>query len=259
MRELCLDLGLDEIARRLTPASVGVSVLGRCFDASDDVAHDLETDQFVLGEGPIGDVVDVGQPIQVCDVDHAHYWPEFDKHLAECSMRAVFSMPLRTTLQVYGALTVYRLAPGDPGAQQVNRLLGAARKISLALERHLTAGIVEHGVGCGVHRADRLYRAIGMVIGDLGLPSDEASSRIRSHAYAIGRPLDEVIDDLLGRQSPVGLGLTERPSGNRHGAFGGSDVGNLVGVHLADVPEPHASCDVWRAGGVLDVESKCQP
>jgi AmiR/NasT family two-component response regulator len=46
----------------------------------------------------------------------------------------------------------------------------------------------------------QLYQAQGMVMVQLGVDLEEAMARLRAYAYARGRPLGEVADDVVARR-----------------------------------------------------------
>jgi hypothetical protein len=202
----CPDLRLDDVAEALDRRSVGVSVGGRAFDASDDVARELEWVQFVLGEGPIADISAGSEQTSWAALGSVGgAWPALDEQLALRSIRTVFSLPLAVDdHRSFGAFTVYGARDDDLTAHQRRRVEAAAREASWTVAGHVLASSRSHEQRCGLHRFDLLDRAIGMVMCDLGISSDEAAARIRSHTYASGSTIGDVIDDLLGRRVRLG-------------------------------------------------------
>jgi hypothetical protein len=58
----------------------------------------------------------------------------------------------------------------------------------------------------GARRRSRLWIGVGMVIAELHLPAPDALAVLRSHAYATGRSVDDLADDLVvGRADPAEL------------------------------------------------------
>ena len=134
MSELCPDLRLAALAGAIAPGSIGVSLGGRPFDASDPVAMELENRQFVLGEGPITDMalgtaaatdmVGVSGPDAVSEA-----WPSFGEHLTDRSIGAVFSFPVSVDRHSsFGTLTLYRTGRGPLAEADRRSVLGAGTR-----------------------------------------------------------------------------------------------------------------------------------
>jgi len=200
MNGSCPSLGLDLMAHSIGDASVGMSVKGCPYDASDANDWELERFQFVVGQGPSADVVGWSRGSRVADVMTAGMWPLLNEYLLARSVEAVFSVPLTVdSQQSFGALTVYRYEVGELTASERQTLEEGAKDVASAVASHVASDQVNHFAGCGLRHIDLLNRAIGVVIGDLGIGRDEASARIRSYSYAAERTLDDVIDGLLSQ------------------------------------------------------------
>lgn len=197
----CPKLALDEVADRVGPGCVGVSLGGRPFAASDLQAWELERFQYVLGEGPSGDYAGGNGGVDVGDVGATDMWPQFIEYLIRRSIAALFSIPLKVNSnESFGTLTVYRQQVGDLSVEQQQDLHQAAHTMASTVAAHVASDEPRHDVGCGVWQMDVLNRAIGIVIADLGVSPEEASVRIRSYSYASERTLDDVITGLLTQQ-----------------------------------------------------------
>ena len=191
----CPDLGLDDIKGRLGPSSIGVSIKGRPFDASDAVASDLEHWQFVLGEGPSAASSTIADPV---DTDVAARWPSLSAHLAARSVAAMVSLPLALDARrPFGTFTLYRYRPDDLSPAQVCLLHAAALETSYRVAEHVISGPDDHEPGCGVHGLARLDQAIGVVMQDLGVGPDTASVRIRSHSYAYDFRVQHLVTEIV--------------------------------------------------------------
>jgi hypothetical protein len=196
----CPDLDLGSIARRCGPGSVGVSLGGRPFAASDVAGHELERAQFVLGEGPVLDRPNV-EASNLEGIPPRDRWPGFGEVLAARSVNEVFRFRLFLHERwPFGALTLYRYERGPLEAGQACALGAAARELSLTLAAHVLSTTRHHDPECGIHWLDRLDQAIGVVMANLGIGADAAAARIRSHSYASDRPIDLVLADLVDRQ-----------------------------------------------------------
>lgn len=201
MNGSCPTLALDVVADDVAPSSIGVSLAGLPFGASDLVAWELERFQYVLGEGPGADFAGGNGGVHVDDVDATELWPQLNEYLVGRAIAAVFSVPLTVSShQPFGALTVYRRQTGNLTVEQRDRLRAVANELASTVAEHVTSEVTRHDVGCGVWHMDLLNRAIGIVIAELGVGAEEAAARIRSYAYASDRMLDDVITGLLTQQ-----------------------------------------------------------
>src|SRR4051794_39534394 len=123
MNGSCPKLALDVVADDVAPSSVGVSLAGLAFGASDLIAWELERFQYILGEGPCADFAGGNGGIHVDDVDATELWPQLNEYLVGRAIGAVFSIPLRVNSHPpFGALTVYRHERGELTSEQRERL-----------------------------------------------------------------------------------------------------------------------------------------
>jgi len=193
----CPDLRLDRIARHVGRTSIGVSVNGRPFDASDVKGYELEHAQFVLGQGPVADRTDS----DVSDETALQRWPSLSEDLEARSVRSVLSFALALDERwPFGTFTLYRYQPARLTVRQTCGLRTAVSDTSLTVANHVMANRRHHDVRCGLHRFDLLDQAIGLVMDDLGVGPDVATARIRSHSFANECPLDHLVVDLIGRR-----------------------------------------------------------
>jgi AmiR/NasT family two-component response regulator len=52
----------------------------------------------------------------------------------------------------------------------------------------------------------QVHQATGMLISGLGVPAEQALAKLRAHAFAVGRMVDEIADDLVsGRLVPADI------------------------------------------------------
>lgn len=174
--------------------------------ASDEVAGQIEQLQFTLGEGPCVDAVSFGAPVLIPDLsDDAALvttrWPSFLTAAGAAGVRAIFAFPLNVGGISLGAMDMYRQAPGElPGAHLSAALLAAdAAALSLL---HLSAGSTDFlgSTQGGAAYQLSVHQATGMVQVQLGVSTQEALVRLRARAYASGRPLPELAQDVIDRR-----------------------------------------------------------
>jgi hypothetical protein len=193
------------IAATLGADGAGISLGGRPFDASDEATKLLEDHQFVLGEGPLVDATSSWRAVEVPDIGaDSSSWLRFSEILSSSSIGGVFAFPLAFDHTCLGALTLYRSTPGPLTARQRDAAGKAAKATALTVAAHLLGEQATHDAQCGLHRVDRLNLAVGIVMHDLDVGPEDASARIRSHAFAAARPVDEVVAAVVARELQLG-------------------------------------------------------
>ena len=176
----------------------------------DETSAALDEAGFTLGEGPGRDCVGAGLPVLVADLSTAvARWPGFTPAALDLGVHAVFALPLRIGAISVGALPAHRRAPGSlRNGQLVDALALADTLTGLLLRRGTdeTARAVAEGEKPGMGRAVpathrfEVHQATGMVSVQLGVSLAEALLRLRAHAYANDRPLNDVAADIVARR-----------------------------------------------------------
>jgi hypothetical protein len=94
-------------------------------------------------------------------------------------------------------VTLYRRAPGPLSDGQ--RALGALAADAAALETATNLLLARQANTSvpALRRIRALQQAIGIVMDQLSVDADEATTRIRGHAYRTERSAAHVVDDLL--------------------------------------------------------------
>lgn len=174
--------------------------------ASDAVADQTEQLQFSLGEGPCLQAFSTGRPVLIPDLAavEAARWPIFAAVAADLPVGGLFAFPLQVGAISVGVVDVYRRAAGPLQASELARVLQVADLAALAL---LTARAGPPAEGLEVSRAAGagsdhrvVHQATGMLLGQLGVGAAEALARLRGHAFAEGRLIDEVAADIVARR-----------------------------------------------------------
>ncbi|MFJ8622220.1 ANTAR domain-containing protein [Kitasatospora sp. NPDC093550] len=179
--------------------------------ASDERARRMEERQFSLGEGPSVDAFRSRGPVAVTDLlspDEVR-WPVLVVDLAGADstrpeLRSVYATPLHLGTSGIGVLSLYRVRPGVPDRAGSADIQVAATSVTLAIVGSFLAPPADQpalrwlddppldGV-----EADQ---AVGMVMVQLGLSAGAALDRLRAHAFAHGREIDEVAHDVVERR-----------------------------------------------------------
>jgi len=176
--------------------------------ASDPVASHAERLQFTHGEGPCLRAHDDGLAIAFDEAAITRNWPELHASLiGETPFHAVLSVPLLPPL---GPLVVLDLYVRDPETlPHTDR--DDVEDVTIALTRAMVAAALGAPMqegrrgwwdGPDALRRARVWQATGLVNVDLGLDARDALAVLKAYAFATGRVVDDVADDLVeGRLS----------------------------------------------------------
>ncbi|CAM5489168.1 GAF and ANTAR domain-containing protein [Streptomyces aurantiogriseus] len=199
-------------AVRLLPVSgASVSLRGEGMPvplsaSSERAAHLMEV-QATLGDGPCLRAAETGTPVFASDLTtgrDATRWPVFAQQAAASGVRAVYALPLGDRAVCVGTLDLYRDVPGELADDEVRtaRLVADVLTVALmALPRGEEAGRQGDGLWLSPLATDHdeVYQAVGMVMAQRGVASDEALSLLRAHAFAEGRTVLDVAHEVVVR------------------------------------------------------------
>lgn len=175
--------------------------------ATDAVSAKIEDLQLSLGEGPCIDAAATGAPVLIADladtadVDTAR-WPAFMEAAAGAGVRAVFAFPLQVGAINVGVIDLYCDTSRALSATDLSMALVAADIAALAL-LHLDT---EGDRAFSDDRASRasyqmqVHQATGMVMAQAGVTIDQALLMLQARAFADGRPLAALADDVVARR-----------------------------------------------------------
>jgi hypothetical protein len=201
-------LGVDGIC-----AGVGTGPQGAVLAwGTESVAVAVEGLEFTLGQGPSRDAVIARVPVLVPDIDlpdQTARWPAFAYGVTGFPVRAVFAFPLHIGAISVGVLTAHRAAPGSLTDAQLADALTLADAVTVLLV-HQAYGEPdalayqrpgsEPGWAQPTAYHAQVHQATGMISIQLGVSLAEALVRLRAHAYAEGRFINDVAADVLARR-----------------------------------------------------------
>ncbi|MEV4637999.1 GAF and ANTAR domain-containing protein [Actinoplanes sp. NPDC049548] len=177
--------------------------------ASDAVSARVEQLQFLLGEGPCRDAYARTGPVLAEDLRAPVWqqqWPAFAPAAVQAGAGAVFALPLRVEGARIGVLDLYRDTAGALTEQTLaDALIMADAVTELLLAETLADGddgdpLLADGRGEHLLQRAAVHQATGMISVQLAVPVEDALARLRAHAFAAGRELDEVAADVLARR-----------------------------------------------------------
>jgi len=178
--------------------------------ASDPASAEAERLQFTVGEGPCLTSHAIGDIVIADEATMRTRWPEYyDALVAHTPIRGTLSLPLRDELRGIGALDLYVVPPREVGSLSLDDALTVRAQVAAVLQgqsrqdRESSAGGPAWLDAPAAERRSMVWQAIGFVNSALGVPSPDALALLRAHAYADGRTLDDLAQQVLSRQVPV--------------------------------------------------------
>jgi hypothetical protein len=181
--------------------------------ASDRDSGLAERLQFTIGAGPCLQASRTRQPVFVVEEDIQRRWPAFHDLLrVRTPFRGIVALPMRRGLEGAGAIDLYFRQPDGVSGLDVFAAMSVGDLVtdSLAEAALWSSWSEDEGPGwlhspAAEHRA-RVWQAMALIGVALELEADEALAVLRAQAYAHGRTVDDLADDLVsGRADPAEL------------------------------------------------------
>jgi ANTAR domain len=172
--------------------------------ASSALAARLDELQFDLGEGPCWDAMNQARPVLEPDIRwHPRgQWPEFSRAIADHEVGAIFAFPLTFGPLKIGAMDLYTGAPCElsPAHEREGGVLASVIG-RLVLDRAIRRSDDSEFLVEDDRFSRRLvHQATGMVLAQLDISADDARLLIQGHAFALGRPMRAIAEDILERR-----------------------------------------------------------
>jgi hypothetical protein len=186
-------------------AAISLRVCEGCEElvaASDPWAQALEELQYTLGEGPGVEALVALRPVMVTDVRvDGGRGPGFANSAAADGLVSVFAFPIGRPGTRLGTLDLYRRRPGELPTEQLTDAAMLADLAMFTLMGDIGSDENLGGVRDGTRgHYDEVHMAVGMLAAHLGISVDEASVRLRAHAFGTGRTLLDVAHAVISRQ-----------------------------------------------------------
>lgn len=185
-------------------STVGDFLGSETLSASDDRAARLDELQFDFGEGPCWDALRLARPILEPDVVHdpRTIWPAFSPAMREQQVSSIFAFPLIVGSLRIGAIDLYSLEPVTLRAAQTRQASAMADVVSRQVLRNALASVDVEEHPANAYSRRLIHQATGMVLAQLELSPDDARLVIQGHAFAVGKTMKEIAQDVLeGRLS----------------------------------------------------------
>ena len=199
-RACARSLAVDDASLSLVDASQQRVPLG----ASSDVAEVAERLQFTVGAGPCITAQETRQPVFAVEADLRRRWPVFAELLMGATpFRAVVALPLQPALSGAGAIDLYFRTSEEVLALDVFEAVAVGELVTSALSDAAVwsewspAEGPDWLHGPAPQRRAAVWEAMGKLSVDLEVSAPAALDLLRVRAYAEGRTVDDVADDLL--------------------------------------------------------------
>lgn len=210
-----LVMRLCQVCTELLPIDgAGLSMmttsLPRRVAASDPLAGAVEDLQASTEEGPCFDAMATVAPVLARDLEAHEWsqrWPRFTDGALDLGARALFGFPLHVDGEPVGALDLYRDRPGGLDDAEIDSALIVAGLAAMVVG----AERAEDAIAFPPAQFDTVidepwalpasvHHAAGMTSVQLGVSIDEALVRLSAYAFATGRALRSVADDVVTRR-----------------------------------------------------------
>lgn len=166
---------------------------------SDDICAGIEDAQFAHGEGPCFTAFRTGVAVVVSDLrDRAHLasWPGYVPAALSAGAGAVAALPIFAAGRCFAVLDLYRSTAGEFTEHEVASAALLADAAGRAL-LHSVSSAADPDNGYRPEHRDAVHQAVGMIMQQIGGDRHDALARLRAHAYATGKHLDETAAEVL--------------------------------------------------------------
>ena len=182
-------------------STVGDLLGSETLSASDDTAARLDELQFDLNEGPCWDALRTLRPVLVPDVAAHPAWPAFSAAVLAEDVASIFAFPLEYGGLRIGAVDLYSHSPMKLDYQQTRQAGALAGEVSRQVLRRALENIgVDSDAQPAAFSRRVIHQATGMVLAQLDLSPDDAHLVLQGHAFAAGRTVIEVAEDVVARR-----------------------------------------------------------
>ena len=189
----------------LPVTGAAISTLGgmlgnETISASDPRAARLDEVQFDVGEGPCWDAMRSAAPIASPSlrVDGPARWPAFAAAVQHESVSSIFAFPLIVGPLKLGAVDLYSQEPVTLDKGDNRRAAALADVVGRHILRAaLAKGSSDEDTDLNPRTRRTVHQATGVVLAQLEMAPDDALMIIQAHAFATGRTVMEVADEIV--------------------------------------------------------------
>ena len=181
-------------------STFGSFLSAETISATDARAGRVDEVQFDLGGGPCWDALVNRRPVLEPDLARttSASWPAFLEAIRNEEIGALFAFPLLFGPLEIGALDLYSVAPVSLTPEQQRQTLALSDVVSRILLQNAIRGT--DLVTETTFSRRLIHQATGMVLAQLGTTADDAHLILQARAFADGRPMREVAQDVIERR-----------------------------------------------------------
>jgi hypothetical protein len=172
--------------------------------ATDPIAARLDELQLELGEGPQWDALRTALPVLVPSLDDPpRSWPAFTSAARLLGVKAVFAFPMFLGAVIVGVVGLASPRVVTFGPVEIAAAVRLTTRTSRgAVQRALRDADDERSPEGPSNPAMRreVHQATGMILAQLDITATEAFVRLRAHAFATSRSVQDVARDVVARE-----------------------------------------------------------
>lgn len=202
---LCLPyLALDEGFDGVAVSTLGRASGGETLAATDHVAARLDEIQLDLGEGPAWEALRRRRALvapEPVGSDHTE-WPLFRAASEGLDAGTIFAVPLLFADVAIGVVELYRSDRGDVSPATVASAIAQSRVTFFDV---LARSVHDARADLSENPRSRrvVHQATGMIVGRYRIPADDALTLLRARAFALGRTVVDVAEEIVRRRAPL--------------------------------------------------------
>lgn len=201
-----VDADVFVVAAAVTGASIstlGAMLGSETVSATDDRIARIDELQFDLGEGPCWDAVATGRPVLEPDLRSRPrgHWPAFSGAVSAEDVGALFAIPLIVGPLRIGAVDLYDVRARPLGDADLAKTTALAQVVGRQVLRRAIGRAQPAEERAGPFSRRIIHQATGFVIAQVGVSAADAELLIRARAFASGRTMQQVADDIVNRRT----------------------------------------------------------
>lgn len=201
-----VSVGSELLGAPRASLSLVVSGTATTIGSTDELAHELIEQQFLLGDGPAFDASTSEAPVVADDLARPatrERWPAFTEIALAQGVHAAHTFPLRVGAARIGVLTSYRPHAGALTSDQFADGLVLSTAATLVLLTEQSAQPPGAAAGTfrpGLDAQGLVQRAAGMTAEQLGISIADALILIRGRAFANDTTVIDVATQIVRRE-----------------------------------------------------------
>lgn len=182
-----------------------VSTLGKLLgsetiSASSPRAARIDEVQFDLGEGPCWDAMRSFSPVLEPDAgERWDRWPAFIDAIRSDGVTSIFAFPLHVGPLQIGAVDLFTESRSELSEEHTEQAAQLAERVSRQVLRTALIAATSEDQSARPFSRRLVHQATGMVVSQLEVSPEDAELIIKGHAFAQGKSMMEVAQQVIDR------------------------------------------------------------